>query len=169
MIDWMMGGALMAVLIAELFDAWALRQLTRRCDALPLGTPDRARLVRWYAEGFLHCCAVTKWLRAGSLVLAILGFGLGAHPAVLLAALLLAAAAHGESRFGAVQRRRYLQASSRCVRRAMRATASMPVTAQASPGATDFQRWPSAGAADTDARTVVPPASNRAAPGPSPR
>lgn len=117
MIDWMMAGALGAILLAELVDAWVLRELARRCSALPGRTPDRARRVREYAEGFDHSRAVTGWLRTGSLVLAALSVGLGAHAWVIAGAVALAIAAHGECRFSVELRRRYLYASSRCSRR----------------------------------------------------
>ncbi len=113
MIDWMMVGALAAVLTAELVDAWALHQLSRRCAAVGEDRRDRERLVRWYAEGFEHSRAIAGWLRAGSLVLAVLSIGLGAHPLVIVAALALAVAAHGECRYSTVQRQRYLHLARR--------------------------------------------------------
>lgn len=124
MIDWMMAGALAAVLAAELVDAWALHQLSRRCATAGGGPGDHERLVRWYAEGFEHSRAIASWLRAGSLVLAVLSIGLGAHPLVIVAALGLTVAAHGECRYSAVQRQRYLHTAKRFGGSMTRATRS---------------------------------------------
>ncbi|MGQ0700648.1 MAG: hypothetical protein ACT4PZ_20705 [Panacagrimonas sp.] len=107
MIDWMMAGALAAVLMAELVDAWALRELARRCQGIKPISSEDIRLVRWYAEGFEDSRAVTAWLRASSLVLTLLSVLLGAHALVILVSVLLAVGAHGECRFSAVLRRRF--------------------------------------------------------------
>lgn len=107
MINWIIAGALLAVLLAELADAWALRQLTRRClDVRPRSRAE-LRLVRWYAEGFDHSIAVTSWLAVGSLALTVIAALCGAHPLVIAASLLLALGAHGERRFSANLRRRF--------------------------------------------------------------
>jgi hypothetical protein len=58
MIDWIFGGALAAVLGAEMVDAWALAHLTRRCQGIRPKSSAEQRLVRWYAEGFDHSRAI---------------------------------------------------------------------------------------------------------------
>lgn len=108
MINWIIAGALAAVLMAELADAWALHQLTRRCIGIQPRSPAEIRLVRWYAEGFDHSIAFTAWLRAGSVVLTLVAATCGAHPLVILASLLLAIAAHGERHFSERLRRRFI-------------------------------------------------------------
>lgn len=108
-INWILAGALLAVLLAEVADALALRQLTRQCLALRPKSRDEWRLVRWYAEGFDHSMAVTAWLSMGCLGLTAIALMCGAHPLVIAAGVLLAAAAHGEKRLGARLRRRVLQ------------------------------------------------------------
>lgn len=109
MINWIIAGALLAVLLAELADAWALRQLTRQCLGLRPKSRDEWRLVRWYAEGFDHSIAVTAWLSMACLGLTAIALLCGAHPAMVCSGLLLAAAAHGEKRMGAHLRRQVLQ------------------------------------------------------------
>lgn len=108
MIDWIIAGALTAVLLAELADAWALHTLARRCIGIHPRTQAEVRLVRWYAEGFDHSIALTAWLRGGSLVLTLLAAIGGAHPLVIGVSLLLAVGAHGERRFSERLRRRFL-------------------------------------------------------------
>ncbi len=107
MINWVIAGALLAVLLAELADAWALRQLTRQCLGVRSRSRADLRLVRWYAEGFDHSIAVTSWLAVGSLVLTAIAAICGAHPLVIAASLMLAIGAHGERRLGATLRRRF--------------------------------------------------------------
>ncbi len=108
MINWIIAGALTAVLLAELVDAWALRQLTVQC----LGIRPRSRAdlqkIRWYAEGFDHSIAVTSWLFGGSLALTAVAVLCGAHPVVIAACVVLTLGAHGERRFSAHLRRRAL-------------------------------------------------------------
>jgi hypothetical protein len=108
-IDWIVAGALTAVLLAEVADAWALRQLALRCIGIQPRTRDEQRLVRWYAEGFDHSIAVTSWLGYGCIALTIVAAFGGASPMVILAGALLSAGALGERRFSAVLRRRFLQ------------------------------------------------------------
>jgi hypothetical protein len=108
-IDWIIAGALTAVLLAEVADAWALRQLALRCTGIRPRTRDEQRLVRWYAEGFEHSIAVTSWLGYGCIALTVVAALAGAHPAVIGAGAVLAAGALGERRFSAVLRRRFLQ------------------------------------------------------------
>jgi len=108
MMDWIIAGALTAVLLAELADAWALHSLARRCIGIQPRTQAEIRLVRWYAEGFDHSIALTAWLRGGSLALTLLAVISGAHPLVILASLVLAVAAHGERRFSERLRRRFI-------------------------------------------------------------
>lgn len=117
MINWIIAGALAAVLMAELVDAWALRQLARRCLGIHPKTSAEVRLVRWYAEGFEHSISVTGWLRGGSLALTAIAALCGAHPLVIAASLLLAVAAHGERRFSARLRRRFMRTERRAVAR----------------------------------------------------
>ena len=107
MINWIIAGALSAVLMAELVDAWALHRLARRCLGARPGTAAEARVVRWYAEGFQHSAAIAGWLRAGSLGLTLLSVVCAAHPLVILASVLLAAGAHGERCFSANLQRRF--------------------------------------------------------------
>ncbi len=108
-VDWIIAGALTAVLLAEVADAWALRQLTRRCTGIRARTRDEQRLVRWYAEGFDHSIAVTSWLGYSCIALTLVAVLCGAHPAVIAASALLSMGAMGERRFSAVLRRRFLQ------------------------------------------------------------
>lgn len=107
MINWVMTGALAALLTAELADAWALHQLVQRCLGISPRTRSDVRLLRWYAEGFDHSVAVTGWLRATCLVLTVASVLFGAHPLVILASLLLAIGAHGERHFSARLHRRF--------------------------------------------------------------
>lgn len=109
MINWIIAGALTAVLLAEVADAWALRQLALRCIGIQPRTRDEQRLVRWYAEGFDHSIAVTSWLGYGCMALTVVAALCGAHPAVIAAGVLLSAGAMGERRFSAKLRRRFLQ------------------------------------------------------------
>lgn len=118
MIDWIIAGALTAVLLAELLDAWALRQLARRCLGIQPKSHAEVRLVRWYAEGFDHSISVTGWLRASSLLLTVIAALCGAHPLMIAASLLLAIAAHGERHFSASLRRRFMQVERRALARA---------------------------------------------------
>lgn len=118
MINWIIAGALAAVLMAELVDAWALRQLARRCLGIKPKSYAEVRLVRWYAEGFDHSISVTGWLRASSLVLTAIAALCGAHPLVIAASLLLAIGAHGERHFSTSLRRRFMQVDRRTVARA---------------------------------------------------
>lgn len=107
MINWVMTGALAALLTAELVDAWALRQLVHRCMGICPRTRSELRLLRWYAEGFDHSVAVTGWLRATCLALTVASVLCGAHPLVIVASLLLAIGAHGERYFSAQLHRRF--------------------------------------------------------------
>lgn len=109
MIDWIVAGALTAVLLAEVADAWALRQLARRCTGLRPRTRDEQRLVRWYAEGFDHSIAITSWLGYACIALTTVAALGGAHPGVVAAGALLSAGALSERRLSAVLRRRFLQ------------------------------------------------------------
>lgn len=109
MINWIIAGALMAVLMAEVVDAWALHHLAQRCLGVKPKNQAERRLVRWYAEGFDHSMAVTAWLQAACLILTLLSVMCGAHPLVILASLILTVGAHGERRFSARLRRRFLQ------------------------------------------------------------
>ena len=113
MINWIIAGALMAVLMAEVVDAWALHHLAQRCLGVKPKNPAEQRLVRWYAEGFDHSMAVTGWLQVSCLILTLLSVLCGAHPLVILASLLLTIGAHGERRFSARLRRRFLQTGQR--------------------------------------------------------
>lgn len=113
MIDWIIIGALVAILLAELVDAWALHRLARHCLGLRATTPTQARLVRWYAEGFEHSRAVASWLGAICVALTVLAVLCGAHPLVIAASLLLAVGAHGERHFSARLRRRCLMPAAR--------------------------------------------------------
>lgn len=116
MIDWIIAGALNAVLMAEVVSAWALRRLAQRCVGMRPRSQDEQRLVRWYAEGFDHTMALSSWLRGGSLVLTLLAVACGAHPLVIVASLILAIAAHGERCFSARLRRRFLTLNPRAAR-----------------------------------------------------
>ena len=107
MINWVIAGALLAVLLAEVADAWALHQLARRCLHVRPRSRADVRLLRWYAEGFDHSIAVTSWLAIGSLVLTVIAAVCGAHALVIAASLLLTIGAHGERRFSASLRRRF--------------------------------------------------------------
>lgn len=109
MIDWIVAGALTAVLLAEVADALALRQLASRCMGIQPRTRDEQRLVRWYAEGFDHSIAVTSWLGYGCIALTIVAALGGASAMVIAAGAVLSAGALGERRFSAVLRRRFLQ------------------------------------------------------------
>lgn len=106
MINWVIAGALVAVLLAELVDAWALRQLKLQCLGMRPRSQAELQRIRWYAEGFDHSIAVTSWLFGGSLLLAVVAGACNAHPAVIGACLLLALGAHGERRFSAHLRQR---------------------------------------------------------------
>ena len=117
MIDWILIGALAAVLMAELADAWALRQLARRCLGIQAKSSAEVRLVRWYAEGFGHSVSITSWLRASCLALTLIAALCGAHPLVIAASLLLAVAAHGERSFSESLRRRFMRVERRAVPR----------------------------------------------------
>jgi len=108
-IDWIIAGALTAVLLAEVVDAWALRQLTARCLRIEPRTREEQRLVRWYAEGFDHSIAVTSWLAYGCIALTAVASLAGAQPAVLAVGALLSVAAMAESHLGTRLRRRFLQ------------------------------------------------------------
>lgn len=109
MIDWIIAGALTAVLLAEVVDAWALRQLTARCRGIEPRTRDEQRLVRWYAEGFDHSIAVTSWLAYGCIALTAIASLAGAQPAVLAVGALLSFGAMAECHLGTRLRRRFLQ------------------------------------------------------------
>ncbi|MGQ0503192.1 MAG: hypothetical protein ACT4P0_11400 [Panacagrimonas sp.] len=109
MVNWMIAGALAAVLIAELADVWAISHLVRRCRNIHPSNEGEMRTVRWYAEGFDHSRAISEWLRASCVALAVLSLLFGAHPLVILASLLLAVAAHGECRFSVLMRRRFFR------------------------------------------------------------
>lgn len=109
MVDWIIAGALTAVLLAEMVDAWALRQLTCRCIGIEPRTREEQRLVRWYAEGFDHSIAVTSWLGYGCIALTALASLCGAQPAVVAAGVVLSAVAMAESHLGTRLRRRFLQ------------------------------------------------------------
>lgn len=110
MIDWMLAGVLTAVLMAEVVDALALRQLARQCLVMKPSSPEERRLLRWYAQGFDDSRAITAWLTGASLLLALIALSLSAHPALIGGALLLAACAHGEGRLSAALRRRFYRA-----------------------------------------------------------
>lgn len=109
MIDWIIAGALAAVLLAEMADAWALRLLVQRCDSVRSRTRADMRLVRWYAEGFEHSMALTTWLGMAGIALTLTAAFGGAHPAVITASLLLTLGALGERRFSDQLRRRFLK------------------------------------------------------------
>jgi hypothetical protein len=109
MVDWIIAGALSAVLLAEVADAWALRQLALRCIGIQPRTREEQRLVRWYAEGFDHSIAVTSWLAYGCITLTVVAALCGASPAVIAAGAVLSAGAMGERHFSAMLRRRFLQ------------------------------------------------------------
>ena len=109
MVDWIIAGALTAVLLAEVADAWALRQLALRCMGIQPRTRDEQRLVRWYAEGFDHSIAVTSWLGYGCITLTIVAALCGASLPVIAAGAMLSVGALGERRFSAILRRRFLQ------------------------------------------------------------
>lgn len=117
MINWIITGALAAVLLAELADAWALRQLARRCLGIQAKSSAEIRLVRWYAEGFDHSVSITGWLRASCLALTLVAVLGGAHPVVIAASLLLAIGAHGERYFSESLRRRFMRVERRAVPR----------------------------------------------------
>ena len=108
MIDWVIAGALMAVLLAELGDAWALRHLARQCLGVRARSRDEWQRVRGYAEGFDHSIAITAWLGMTCLALTAVALLCGAQSWVVGAALVLAAGAHGERRCSAYLRRRVL-------------------------------------------------------------
>lgn len=109
MVDWIIAGALTAVLLAEMADAWALRLLARRCGSIQPRTRADVRLVHWYAEGFEHSMALTSWLGFAGLALTLIAASCGAHPAVTAASLLLTLGALGERRFSDHLRRRFLK------------------------------------------------------------
>lgn len=117
MINWIITGALAAVLMAEVVDAWALRQLARRCLGIHAKSSAEIRLVRWYAEGFDHSVSITSWLRASCIALTLIAVLCGAHPLVIVASLVLAVAAHGERYFSESLRRRFMQVERRAVPR----------------------------------------------------
>lgn len=110
MIDWMLAGVLMAVLMAELVDAWALRHLTGRCLAIHPRSPAERRVVRWYAEGFDHSRAVASWLTVACLILTVVALGAAVHPLLTVSALVLAACAHGERCLSIALKRRFRRA-----------------------------------------------------------
>lgn len=107
MASWIIAGALAAVLMAELFDAWALHRLARRCRAIQPASESEARLVHWYAEGFAHSVAMTGWLRITTLLLIAAAIVTAAHPAVIAASIVLALAAHCERHVSCALRRRF--------------------------------------------------------------
>lgn len=107
MMDWILAGALTAVLMAEAVDAWALHHLARRCIGIRPTSIAEARLVRWYAEGFDHSKAVAAWLRIACLALTVTSVCVSAHPVLIVASLILALVAHGETRFSTELRRRF--------------------------------------------------------------
>lgn len=111
MIDWILAGVLSAVLMAEIADAWVLRQLEQRCTGICVRSHGEQRLVRWYAEGFDHSTVLASWLRGSSLALTACAVLLGAHPLVIGASLLLAAGAHGERYFSQRLRERFMRAA----------------------------------------------------------
>ena len=107
MISWILGGALSAVLLAEIVDAVAVHRLARRCAGLHASGKGDARLIHWYAEGFGHSELMALWLRGATLVLMALAILCSAHPIVIVASAVLALAAHGERHISAVLRRRF--------------------------------------------------------------
>lgn len=107
MMNWIIAGALSAVLLAEIFDAVIVHRLARRCAGLSAAKSRDVRLVHWYAEGFEHSETITGWLRAGTLMLMILAFLCAAHPAVIIASAVLALIAHGEQRLSGTLRKRF--------------------------------------------------------------
>lgn len=113
MMNWILAGALMAVLLAELVDAWALHHLARRCLGIKPTCSAEVRLVRWYAEGFDHSRAIASWLRFTCIALTLISVAVSAHPIVIVASLILALVAHGESRFSAELRRRFYRIERR--------------------------------------------------------
>jgi hypothetical protein len=112
MMDWIIAGALTAILMAEVADAWALHQLARRCMGIRPRSRSEERLVRWYAEGFDHSIAIASWLRGGSLAMTLCAVVCNAHPVVIVASLLLAIGAHGERQFSSRLRRRFMRAAT---------------------------------------------------------
>lgn len=107
MMNWILAGALAAVLMAEVVDAWALHHLARRCLGIQPTSVAEVRLVRWYAEGFDHSKAIASWLRITCLALTLIAVGVSAHPIVIVSSVILALVAHGETRFSAELRRRF--------------------------------------------------------------
>lgn len=107
MMDWILAGVLTAVLMAEAVDAWALHHLARRCLGMRPTCAAEARIVRWYAEGFDHSKAIASWLRIACLALTVIAVCVAAHPVVIVASLILALVAHGETRFSTELRRRF--------------------------------------------------------------
>lgn len=112
MADWIIAGALAAVLMAEVADAWAVHRLARCCLGIRARSRTEARLVRWYAEGFDHSIAIASWLRAGSLILTLCAVACAAHPLVIAASVLLAIGAHGERWASARLRRRFMRTAA---------------------------------------------------------
>lgn len=113
MMDWILAGALAAVLMAEVVDAWALHHLAKRCLGIQPTSAAEVRLVRWYAEGFDHSRAIASWLRVTCLSLTLISVCVAAHPIVIVASVVLALVAHGETRFSAELRRRFYRVERR--------------------------------------------------------
>lgn len=108
MMNWIIAGALTAVLLAEIADGLALRQLLIRCRAIHPASRSDIRLIRWYAQGFGHSRSLTTWLRHGSLALLLISILVGAHPVTIACSLIVTAVAHGEARLSAMLERRYM-------------------------------------------------------------
>lgn len=113
MINWILAGALAAVLAAELTDAWALHHLTQRCRRIQPRSKAEVRLVHWYAEGFDHSRAICGWLQVACLLLTGLSVVFSAHPLIIMASLALTVVAHGERQFSDSLRRRFGRAERR--------------------------------------------------------
>lgn len=108
MMNWIITGALAAVFMAELFDAWALRRLFSRCQTLSSSGQGNPSLLRWYADGFQHSVVMSTWLGGSALLLAVLAVCAQAHPVLIIAGLLLAVTAHMERELGQSMRRKFL-------------------------------------------------------------
>ncbi|MGQ0619072.1 MAG: hypothetical protein ACT4QA_04000 [Panacagrimonas sp.] len=121
MMDWILAGALAAVLMAEVVDAWALHHLAKRCLGIHPTSVDEARLVRWYAEGFDHSKAITSWLRVTCLALTLISVCVAAHTLVISGSILLALVAHWETRFSTELRRRFYRVERRFFAKSARA------------------------------------------------
>lgn len=113
MMDWILAGALAAVLMAEVIDAWALHHLARRCLEIKPTSAAEVRLVCWYAEGFDHSKAISSWLRITCLALTAISVCVSAHPLVIAASVALALIAHGETHFSAELGRRFYRIERR--------------------------------------------------------